>query len=178
VQSLTPWLTAALQLLLSKYLSRNESQAVKFEATVVKQGMAVAAIEGIIYFKNVPSFAQMKSGKHTDTGILGGTALLPDLPLPKGIINTQPLDPSATPSYAQHSQHFSPQVPLAKQANWTSTLMLAQQQKAAHPAMQPQQQQQGLSGWAAVKQAVYSHSLPATQPTALPPGTSSISHSD
>lgn len=68
----------------------------------MKDGQPAGTIEGVIVFQNVPKFAQMVGGAHTDTGmqviavhinlpgIVGGHPLIADLPLPKGIVNPTP----------------------------------------------------------------------------------------
>ena len=38
-----------------------------FKENVTKEGKTVGQIEGNIHFTNVPKFAQMVTGKHTDT---------------------------------------------------------------------------------------------------------------
>eukprot|EP01114_Cavostelium_apophysatum_P013351 TRINITY_DN3215_c0_g1_i2.p1 TRINITY_DN3215_c0_g1~~TRINITY_DN3215_c0_g1_i2.p1 ORF type:complete len:659 (+),score=119.89 TRINITY_DN3215_c0_g1_i2:105-2081(+) len=83
------------QLPLSKYMCRVDNQPVKFSENLLRGGQVVGLIEGVVSFREVPKFAQMVGGKHTDGGITGGRALLPDLPLPAGIVDSTPLEPSA-----------------------------------------------------------------------------------
>jgi hypothetical protein len=47
-------------------------------------GINSGTVEGKIILKNLPKFAQMKSGTNTDSGIVDGVPLLPNLPIPRG----------------------------------------------------------------------------------------------
>jgi hypothetical protein len=60
--------------------------AVKFREDLNLQGRRSGTIEGIIVFSNVPRFAQLVGGKHTELGITGGKPLMDCVPLPKNML--------------------------------------------------------------------------------------------
>eukprot|EP01091_Cochliopodium_minus_P016455 TRINITY_DN616_c0_g1_i1.p1 TRINITY_DN616_c0_g1~~TRINITY_DN616_c0_g1_i1.p1 ORF type:complete len:457 (-),score=134.40 TRINITY_DN616_c0_g1_i1:72-1442(-) len=62
------------------------------------KGREAGTIEGRIILKNLPKFAQMKSGTNCDSGIVDGIPFLSTLPVPKGWISTESNNTNQTPN--------------------------------------------------------------------------------